>query len=124
MMRPQLTPDGMRVRLPVADRTVPLVDELALAYAENPQDVGRLLAAHAASVLAADFAECSEDTPEWQRAIRAAQANGTRDALTESLPSALRLDEELTPHDAITLAARLTRTAATARMTQNRKTAP
>jgi hypothetical protein len=115
MITPQLTVDGTAVQLPIRGRAVALVDELALAYAEDPVNVGHLLAAHAGSVLRLDFAECSETAPDHVVAMRAAEADGTREALLEELPSAERLDEVLDPDSAISLATRLTKLAAAVR---------
>ncbi|MGP3687397.1 hypothetical protein ACTVZO_22290 [Streptomyces sp. IBSNAI002] len=120
MIAPQLTADGRAVRWPIADRLAPLVDDLALAYAEDPIGVGYLLAAHAAHVAAVDFAECSEDIPEYERNIRAAQADATREALLDELPSAPQVDAQLTPDDAITYATRLTKLAVFSRLTKDR----
>lgn len=120
MIAPQLTADGRAVRWSIAERLAPLVDDLALAYAEDPDGVGRLLAAHAAHVAALDYAQCSEDMPEYERCMRAAQADGTRDALLDELPSAERIDALLTPDDAITYATRLTKLAARTRLAKNR----
>jgi hypothetical protein len=120
---PQLTADGTAVRLPLADRVAPLLDELALAYAEDPATVGTLLLAHAAAVICLDFAVCNDDTPDYERAMRAAEADGTRDALTEGLPAAAHVDPLMSPHDAITLGTRLTRSAAFIRNSQNRNRA-
>ncbi|MEU7340577.1 hypothetical protein [Streptomyces sp. NPDC007074] len=115
MITPQLTVDGTAVQVPIRGRAVALVDELALAYAENPQDIGRLLAVHAASVLRLDFAECCETAPDHVIAMRAAEADGSREALLDELPSAERLDEVLDPDSAITLAGRLTQLAGAVR---------
>ncbi|MEU9141680.1 hypothetical protein AB0D33_38070 [Streptomyces sp. NPDC048404] len=123
MIAPQLTVDGTAVRLPIRDRAAVLVDELALAYAEDPVTVGHLLAAHAASVLRLDFAACSETAPDHMRALLAAEADATRDVLLDECPSADRLDEQLGPDDAITLATRITKLAATIRR-KNRSTRP
>ncbi|MCY0944655.1 hypothetical protein [Streptomyces antarcticus] len=120
MIAPQLTADGRAVRWPIADRLAPLVDDLALAYAEDPDGIGRLLADHAAHVMRLDFAQCSEDMPEYERCIRAAQADGTRDALLDELPSAPQVDALLAPDDAITYATRLTKLAASTRHAKNR----
>ncbi|MEU8950928.1 hypothetical protein [Streptomyces sp. NPDC048489] len=122
MIRPQLTVDGTAIRLPLADRVAVLVDELALAYAQDPEGTGRLLAAHAGAVFALDYAACSEDMPDHVRAIRAAEADNTREGLLELLPSAGRLDDQLSPDDAITLAGRLTKHASHIRHTLNRST--
>lgn len=112
MIRPQLSADGLAVRLPLAEHVDPLLDELALAYAQDPDAVGRLLAAHAASVVALDYIACSEDATEYERAMRAAQADATREALLDDCPAAVALDPQYTPDDAITLAGRITRFAA------------
>ncbi|MFB6618907.1 hypothetical protein ACIGFK_07365 [Streptomyces sp. NPDC085524] len=111
-IRPQLTADGLAVRLPVAHRADPLLDELALAYAETPEAVGLLLAEHAGNVLALDFAVCGEDVPDHERAMRAAAADGTRDALLDEMPSADHLDDTLSAASAIRLAGELTALAA------------
>jgi hypothetical protein len=115
MITPQLTVDGTAVQLPIQGRAAALVDEIALAYAEDPVNVGHLLAAHAGSVLRLDFAECSEDAPDYAIAMRAAEADGTREALLDECPSAPRLDEVLDPESAISLATRLTKLAAAVR---------
>lgn len=111
-MRPSLTADGHHVRLPVRDQLLaPLLDDLAISYAENHVEVGLLLAAHAASVLRLDHAEASDDMPEYERAIRAAGADGTREALLAELPIDHQVDPLLGPDDAITFAGRITRLA-------------
>ncbi|MFI2037576.1 hypothetical protein ACH470_23455 [Streptomyces bottropensis] len=125
-MRPQLSADGLAVRLALAKHVDPLLDELALAYANDPDAVGRLLAAHAASVAALDFIACSEDATAYERAMRAAEADATREALLDDCPAAVALDPLLAPDDAITLAGRITRTAARIRhrTAQNRNARP
>lgn len=123
MIRPQLTADG-RIRWALADRLAPLVDELAVAYAENPDAVGRLLAAHAAAVERLDFAQHSAAMPEYELCIRAAEADGTRDTLLDEVPAAEQVDAYLDPDDAITYATRLTKFAAHARLTRNRNPRP
>ncbi|MGW5673966.1 hypothetical protein ACWEV4_02545 [Streptomyces sp. NPDC003860] len=110
MIRPQLTTDGTAVRLPLAEHVDSLLDDLALAYGQDPDTVGRLLAAHAAAVVAFDFAACSEDVTDYGRAMRAASADGTREALLDTLPP--RADPTYAPDDAIALAGRITRHAA------------
>lgn len=124
MITPQLSTDGRMVRLPLTDHAAPLLDELALAYAQDPDAVGRLLAAHAASVTALDYIACSEDAAEYERAMRAAQADATREALLDECPSATTLDPLLGPDDAVTLGTRLTRQAAHIRNTKNRSSHP
>lgn len=112
MIRPGLTAAGDRVRLPVGEQLLaPLVDDLAIAYTEDPETVGQLLAGHAVRVLALDFAECSLDMPEYERSMRAAEADGTREALLAELPDEVQRDPLLTPDDAITLATRLNKIA-------------
>ncbi|MDX2986323.1 hypothetical protein [Streptomyces caniscabiei] len=125
-MRPQLSADGLAVRLTLAEHVDPLLDELALAYANDPDAVGRLLAVHAASVAALDFIACSEDATDYERAMRAAEADATREALLDDCPAAVGLDPLLAPDDAITLAGRITRAAAHIRhrTTQNRNARP
>ncbi|MFF4706644.1 hypothetical protein [Streptomyces sp. NPDC001297] len=111
-MRPQLSADGLAVRLALAEHVDPLLDDLALAYAQDPDTVGRLLAAHAASVVALDYAMCSDDATDYGRAMRAAEADATREALLDDCPAAVAVDPLLAPDDAITLAGRITRAAA------------
>ncbi|MGC9536602.1 hypothetical protein [Streptomyces sp. UG1] len=125
-MRPQLSADGLAVRLTLAEHVDPLLDELALAHAQDPDTVGRLLAAHAASVVALDYAMCSDDATDYGRAMRAAEADATREALLDGCPAAVTLDPLLAPDDAITLAGRITRTAAHIRhrTAQNRNARP
>ncbi|MFD3572831.1 hypothetical protein [Streptomyces sp. NPDC058644] len=126
MIRPQLSADGHTVRLPLAEQVDPLLDELALAYAQDPDAVGRLLTAHAASVVALDYAMCSDDASDYGRAMRAAQADATREALLDDSPAAVALDPLLDPDDAITLATRITKAAAHIRhrTAQNRNARP
>ncbi|MFJ3867876.1 hypothetical protein [Streptomyces nigra] len=124
MIRISLTADGTAVRLAVADRAAPLLDELAVAFADRPDDIAALLRAHAASVLGLDYAVCADHVPDHVRAIRAAEADGTRDALLDECPAAEHLDDQLGPNEAITLGARLTKYAAHIRHTQNRSARP
>ncbi|MEU8805019.1 hypothetical protein [Streptomyces anthocyanicus] len=113
MIRPTLTADGTAVRLPIRDFiTAPLLDALAVAYAEDPEQLGRLLTQHAARVIALDLAAVDTDAAEYERAIRAAEADGTRDALLEELPIEQQLDPQYGPDAAIALAARITQHAA------------
>ncbi|MEI5099028.1 hypothetical protein RB200_10760 [Streptomyces sp. PmtG] len=112
MIRPQLSADGLAVRLPLFEHVDPLLDDLALAYAQDPEAVGRLLAAHAARVVALDVAMCSEDATDYGRAVRAAEADATREALLDDCPAAVAVDLVLAPDDAISLAGRITRAAA------------
>ncbi|MFE5674504.1 hypothetical protein ACFQ7B_00235 [Streptomyces erythrochromogenes] len=124
MIAPQLTADGRAVRWPIAERLAPLVDDLALAYAEDPHAIGRLLKLHAAHVARLDYAQCSDDMPEYERCMRAAQADGSRDALLDEMPSAPQVDALLAPDDAIAYAARITRLAARTHLAQNRTPRP
>ncbi|MCX5362912.1 hypothetical protein OG864_29880 [Streptomyces sp. NBC_00124] len=119
MIRPTLTADGTAVRLPLADRAAPLLDELAVAFADRPEDIAALLRAHAASVLALDYAVCADHLPDHVRAVRAAQADGSREALLDECPAAEHLDEQLGPDAAITLGTRLTKYAAHIRLTRS-----
>ncbi|MBZ6258162.1 hypothetical protein KVH22_21840 [Streptomyces olivaceus] len=113
MIRPTLTADGTAVRLPIRDAiTAPLLDALAVAYAEDPQQLGPLLIRHAARVIALDLAAVDEDAAEYERAIRAAEADGTRDALLDELPVEQQMDPQYGPDAAIALATRITQHAA------------
>ncbi|MFD8611039.1 hypothetical protein [Streptomyces sp. NPDC059631] len=121
MIRPTLTADGTAVRLPVRDQiTAPLLDALAVAYAEDPAGMGLRLIAHASAVLTLDHAVCSDDASDTDRAVRAAEADGTREALLGELPAEPQLDPLLTPDEAVTVATRLTKFAAHIRMRSTR----
>lgn len=122
MIRPTLTADGTAVRLPIADAiTAPLLDALAVAYAEDPAAFGRLLDLHAAQVLAHDHAVVSDDATDYQRARTAAEADSTRQALYDELPAEHQADPQYGPDWAISLATRITRLAAHIRMRSTRK---
>ncbi|MBI0300718.1 hypothetical protein JBE04_41275 [Streptomyces sp. PRKS01-29] len=112
MIRPQLSADGRAVRLPIAARAESILDDLALAYAEDPDTLGALLAQHAENVRALDHAIYGHDVPEYERAMRAAAADGSREALVDEVPLAADLDDLLDPDTAISLAGRITRLAA------------
>ncbi|MBP0456221.1 hypothetical protein [Streptomyces montanisoli] len=75
------------------DRADVQLDELALAYAADPDTLGRLLASHAARVLRLDVAAVDEDATGAERAMCAAEANGTREALLAEIAPA-RDDEQ------------------------------
>ncbi|MFF9262029.1 MULTISPECIES: hypothetical protein [Streptomyces] len=117
MIRPTLTVDGAAVRLPILDRAGTLLDALAVSYAADPDAVGSLLVSHATRVLRLDFAECSEDVPDHIRAMRAAEADGSREALLDECPGAHSVDDVLSPDEAVTLGTRLTKFAAHIRHT-------
>lgn len=74
---------------PADDRAAELVelnlDDLALAFAQNPRDVARLLTLHAANVIALGLAAVDETAPHYECGIRAATADGTRAALLNML---------------------------------------
>ncbi|MFD5873745.1 hypothetical protein [Streptomyces sp. NPDC060322] len=124
MIRPQLTADGLAVRLPIAARAEQLLDDLALAYAEAPDDLGALLAHHGENVAALDRAIYGHDVPEYERAMRAAAADGSREALAAEAPIAADLDDLLDPDSAITLAGRITRLAGRIRHSKPRSPRP
>ncbi|ALM38203.1 MULTISPECIES: hypothetical protein [Streptomyces] len=112
MIRPQLTADGRAVRLPIAARAESLLDDLALAFVEDPDTLGALLTEHGKNVRALDHAIYGHDVPEYDRAMRAAAADGSREALVDEVPLAGDLDDLLDPDAAISLAGRITRLAA------------
>ncbi|MGW1405057.1 hypothetical protein [Streptomyces sp. NPDC002403] len=119
MMRPGLTADGLAVRVPVGETLLaPLLDDLATAYAEDPETVGALLAVHAESVRRLDHAACSVTAPDHERAVAAALADGSREALLAELPAGCLLDPQFGPDAAITLAGHLTRLAGHIRHTR------
>ncbi|MER7726427.1 hypothetical protein [Streptomyces sp. NPDC096323] len=125
MMRPGLNAAGDRVRLPVGDDLLaPLLDALAVAYAENPVEVGHLLGGHAARVLRLDYAQAADDMPEYERSIRAAEACGSREALLAELPEDVSADPLLTADAAITASTRLLKLAAHIRHTPDRSPRP
>ncbi|MFF9284835.1 hypothetical protein [Streptomyces griseosporeus] len=117
MIAPQVTTDDRHVRLPLTQHAAPLLDELALAYAQDPGALGTLLLAHAAAVICHDHAAVSDDATDYERAMRAAEADATREALLDDCPAAVTLDPLLTPDEAVTLAGRLTKCAAHIRHT-------
>lgn len=123
MIRPQLTADGLAVRLPIAARAENLLDDLALAYVEDPDTLGALLAHHGENVRALDRAIYGPHLPEYERAMRAAAADGSREALAAEAPIAADLDDLLDPDSAITLAGRITRLAGHIRHTAQKRNA-
>ncbi|MGW4602702.1 hypothetical protein ACWENS_05430 [Streptomyces sp. NPDC004532] len=118
-LRLSLTADGAAIRLPVVQHIAPLVDELALLFASDPEQIGALLRGHAAAVVALDHAVCSDDATDVMRAMRVAEADGTRDALLDELDATATTDPVLGPDDAISLATRLTKHAAHIRHHKN-----
>ncbi|MFK0296409.1 hypothetical protein ACIQU6_38875 [Streptomyces sp. NPDC090442] len=123
MIRPQLGADGLAVRLPIADRVEPLLDALAVAYAEAPDDLGALLAHHAEHVRALDHALFGRDVPEYEQAMRAAAVDASREALLAEAPVD-GLDDLLDPDTAISLAGRITQLAAHIRHRTNPEPRP
>lgn len=112
MIRPTLTAAGDAVRLPIRDALLaPLLDELATAYTEDPTTISTLLRAHAESVRRLDHAVADDSMPDYERAMRAAGADATRELLLDELPAECVLDPRLTPDVAITLAGQITRLA-------------
>ncbi|MEU8721481.1 hypothetical protein [Streptomyces antimycoticus] len=69
------------------------LDALALAYVQNPTTIGRLLTAHAAHVTALDLAAVDYDATDATRAMRAAEADGTREALLGEITASDQLAE-------------------------------
>ncbi|MEU1020224.1 hypothetical protein [Streptomyces sp. NPDC005898] len=124
MIRPQLSADGLAVRLPIAARAEHLLDDLALAYAEDPGTLGALLAHHGENVAALDRAIYGHDVPEYERAMRAAAADASREGLAAEAPIAADLDDLLDPDSAITLAGRITRLAGRIRHSTTRSPRP
>ncbi|WP_030579101.1 hypothetical protein [Streptomyces globisporus] len=124
MIRPQLTADGLAVRLPIAARAEQLLDDLALAYVEAPDDLAALLTVHGENVAALDRAIYGHDVPEYERAMRAAAADGSREALAAEAPIAADLDDLLDPDSAITLAGRIARLAGRIRHSKTRSPRP
>lgn len=72
----------------LADLLGPVLDELALAYADRPAEVAALLRAHAARVTRLDFSAVADDATDLDRMLSAAEADGTRNALAELSPAA------------------------------------
>ncbi|MHA4819358.1 hypothetical protein ACXZ65_33970 [Streptomyces aculeolatus] len=122
-IRAQLSADGRAVRIPLGDRFAPVVDDLATAYADDPDAVGRLLLAHARAVAHLDHAVTAEDATDYDRAMCAAEADGTREALLDESPAAAHLDAVLGDREAVRLADDLTARAARTRLTSQNGTA-
>jgi hypothetical protein len=120
-VKPQLTVSGEAVRLPLSDYVAPLLDSLAVAYADDPNTIGRLLNLHAASVLAVDHAAVSDDATDWERAMRAAQADASLEELLGTVNAADDLDQTITADEAVTLSTRLMRLVACIRRTTPKK---
>lgn len=80
-------------RRPAAPAEVPdvlaaVVDEIAQAYVAHPGQVAVLLLGHAFAALAVEAAVIDPHTEEWQLAVLAAEADGTRRALLDLAPAA------------------------------------
>ncbi|MFB8415412.1 hypothetical protein ACFC63_07845 [Streptomyces albidoflavus] len=121
MISPQLTADGLAVRLPIADRAEQLLDDLAVAFVQAPDSLGALLTHHGENVAALDRAIYGHDVSEHERETRAAAADGSREALAAEAPIAADLDDLLDPDTALTLAGRITRLAAHIRHTRTNR---
>lgn len=111
MILPQLSADGLAVRLPILARAEQLLDDLALAYADDAQAVGALLTAHAANVGRLEHAVMCARMPEGEREMRAAAADGSREELLAETPVASDLDDLLDADQAVSLASQITRLA-------------
>nr|WP_202437986.1 hypothetical protein [Streptomyces sp. SID5910] len=99
--------------MPIRDAiTAPLLDALAVAYIDDADVLGQLLTAHGTAVIAKDMTEVDDDAAEYDRAIRAAEADSTREALLDELPIEHQLDPQYGPDAAIALATRITQHAA------------
>lgn len=121
-MRPVLTDDGAAVLLPAAEVAATVLDELADAYHEDRHQITALLAQHAEARAAAEHAEDAPLATDYERAMRAAEADGTRQALADELPTAGDFTNALTPRAAFRLADDLT--ALAARITVHRQGGP
>ncbi|MGE9695946.1 hypothetical protein [Streptomyces sp. CH6] len=121
---PQLSSDGAHVRLPVRAQVEGVLDDLALAYEADPEAVGALLELHGRRVRALDRLAHSATAPEYARAVAAAEADASRDAVADEVPLAADLDRLLDPDTAITYAGAITRVAAHIRHRTNRSPRP
>ncbi|MEU6441380.1 hypothetical protein [Streptomyces sp. NPDC047046] len=117
---PQLSSDGAYVRLPLRAQVEGVLDDLALAYEADPEAVGALLALHGRRVRDLDRLAHSATAPEYVRAVAAAEADASRDAVADEVPLAADLDRLLDPDTAITYAGHITRVAAHIRHRTNR----
>lgn len=106
-MKPQLTVNGEAIRLPMSDYILPLLDSLAVAYAAHPNAVGALLRLHGENVAAYDRAVVSPLATEYALAMRAAERDGSLEALLTEANAADDLDLHQTADEAVSLATRL-----------------
>ncbi|MFB6846240.1 hypothetical protein ACFCXS_15445 [Streptomyces sp. NPDC056373] len=77
-------PDGLADGL---DALADTLDDLAVAFNQDPDTVARLLTTHAAHVAALDLAAVNYDATDATRAMRAAEVASSREALLEQITS-------------------------------------
>jgi hypothetical protein len=123
MIRPQLSPDGRAVDIPLDRITGPLLDALAVAYAEDADVVGQLLAEHAYWIACRDRAAADPCVTDYGRASASAAADASREALSAELDAEALRTPRLTPAAARQLGDRLHRLATAAAHTRWRTTA-
>lgn len=111
-MRPRLTPDRAAVQLPSAPIAATVVDEIAAAYRDDPATLTALLAAHAEAAAADEHATGNPFATDYERAMRAAEADATREALLDELDTGGIAAGVLGSRDAFRLADDLTALAA------------
>ncbi|MFF5501232.1 phiSA1p31-related protein [Streptomyces roseolus] len=105
MISPQPTRDNRAVEVPLDRITAPLLDALAVAYADDPATIGALLVEHAAAVGHRDHLD-RDDSPH-AREVAAAEADETREAVEDHLDGEVTRPVRLTPRAAHQLAGRL-----------------
>ncbi|MER8042560.1 phiSA1p31-related protein [Streptomyces sp. NPDC094032] len=105
MILPQPTRDNRAIEVPLDRITAPLLDALALAYADDPGTIGGLLADLADAVGHRDHLD--RDRAPQQREAAAAWADAAREAVEEHLDDAVTRPVRLTARAAHQLAGRL-----------------
>ncbi|MFC3347739.1 hypothetical protein ACFOOM_09930 [Streptomyces echinoruber] len=97
MIRAQLTPDGRAVEIPLDQVVARVLDDLAVAYADDPDTVGALLAEHASAVLHRQHVAASPTASDTRYEFASAAADHTREAITDEIDAEasapIRLDQ-------------------------------
>lgn len=123
MIRPSLTVDGLAVRIPRTDAVAAVLDDLATAFAADPDRLAALLTEHAANVTALDHAATSSTATDYGRQVAAATADGSREALLDEAPTAAAgIDDVFEPDEVFAVIDRLAAVACRAHHNRTRNT--